>query len=289
MSRFLRSSSEPPGPATRTISGSMVTVTVAGTGMGLRPMRDMPLPDLRHDLAADTGLTGLVARHHAAGRRDDRGAHAALDLADAAGGGVVALARARDAAQAGDRRAAVVGVLQAHADELGGLPLGGRHDLEALDVALLAQDPRHLALELGGRDVRRLVSGVDRVADTREEVGDGVGHGHGATCSRALPAGLGHPGDEPIVGQLPQADPADAELAIHGTRAPAAAAPTVLAGLVLGGAGGGAPPGGGLPMVPAPPPPGGGGGPRPPGRAPPPRGGGGRGGPLRRDPRPADG
>src|SRR4051794_9336846 len=198
MSRFLRSSSEPPGPATRTISGSMVTVTVAGTGMGLRPMRDMPLPDLRHDLAADTGLTGLVARHHAAGRRDDRGAHAALDLADAAGGGVVALARARDAAQAGDRRAAVVGVLQAHADELGGLPLGGRHDLEALDVALLAQDPRHLALELGGRDIRRLVSGVDRVADPREEVGDGVGHGHGLRALERYQLDLVIPGMNPL-------------------------------------------------------------------------------------------
>src|SRR3954469_2314945 len=54
---------------------------------------------------------------------------------------------------------------------------------------------------------------------------------------RRLPAALGHPGDEPAVGQLSQADPADAELAIDGARAAAAAAPTVLAGLVLGGAG----------------------------------------------------
>src|SRR5438045_9252553 len=54
---------------------------------------------------------------------------------------------------------------------------------------------------------------------------------------RWLPAALGHPGDEPAVGQLSQADPADAELAIDGTRAAAAAAPTVLAGVVLCGAG----------------------------------------------------
>src|SRR5438094_3776487 len=52
-----------------------------------------------------------------------------------------------------------------------------------------------------------------------------------------LPAALGHPGDEPAVGQLPQADPADAELAIDGARTAAAAAPTVLAGLEFGGAG----------------------------------------------------
>src|SRR3954466_2049401 len=66
----------------------------------------------------------------------------------------------------------------------------------------------------------------------------------GLSALRVLPAGLGHPGDEPVVGQLPQADPADAELAVDGARAPAAAAPTVLAGLVLGGAGGGHPLGG---------------------------------------------
>src|SRR4051794_29765451 len=114
MSRLTRSSSWPPGPATRTTSGSMVTVTVSGTGMGSLPMRDMPLPDLRDDLAADAGPPGLVGGHDAARRGDDGGAHPALDLADAAGGGVVALAGPRDAAQPRDRRAAVVGVLQAH-------------------------------------------------------------------------------------------------------------------------------------------------------------------------------
>src|SRR4051812_37641172 len=134
MSRLLRSSSDPPGPATRTTSGSMVTVTVAGTGMGLRPMRLMRSPDLRDDLAADAALPGLMAGHHAARRRDDRRAHAALDLADPVRRRVVALARARHPAQAADRRAAVVGVLQAHADELAGTALGGRQHLERLDV-----------------------------------------------------------------------------------------------------------------------------------------------------------
>src|SRR5213596_3682687 len=99
MSRLMRSSSWPPGPATRTTSGSIVTVTVSGRGMGFLPMRLMRSPDLRHDLAAHAGLAGLVAGHHAARRRDDRRPHPALDLADAAGGGVVALARARDPLQ----------------------------------------------------------------------------------------------------------------------------------------------------------------------------------------------
>src|SRR4051795_6522829 len=98
MSRLTRSSSWPPGPETRTTSGSTVTVTVSGTGMGLRPMRDMGLPDLRDDLAADAGPPGLVRGHDAARRRHDGGAHAALHLPDAAGGGVVAHPRPRDAA-----------------------------------------------------------------------------------------------------------------------------------------------------------------------------------------------
>src|SRR3954447_17799688 len=48
-----------------------------------------------------------------------------------------------------------------------------------------------------------------------------------------LPARLGHAGDVAVVGELAQADPADAELAVHGARAAAAAAPAVLPRLVL--------------------------------------------------------
>src|SRR3954452_22136366 len=50
---------------------------------------------------------------------------------------------------------------------------------------------------------------------------------------RGLPAALRHPGDVAVVGELAQADPADAELAIDAARAPALAAPGVLTGLVL--------------------------------------------------------
>src|SRR4051794_31891903 len=144
MSRDLRSDSAPRGPVTWTTSGSIVTVTPSGTGMGFLPMRlTTRSPHLGDDLAAHAGAPRLVAGHDAARRRDDRGAHAALDLADPARGRVVALARARDPAQAADRRAAVLGVLQRDADELGRLALGGRHHLEGVDVALLAQDAGH--------------------------------------------------------------------------------------------------------------------------------------------------
>src|SRR3954451_7825855 len=150
MSRDLRSDSAPRGPVTWTTSGSMVTVTPSGTGMGFLPMRLIARsPDLRDDLAAHAGAPRLVAGHDAARRRDDGRAHAALYLADAVRGRVVALAGTRDAPQAADRRATVLGVLQLDADALTGLLLVGRHDVVARDVALLAQDAGHLALELG--------------------------------------------------------------------------------------------------------------------------------------------
>src|SRR3954451_25159282 len=168
MSRDLRSDSAPRGPVTWTTSGSMVTVTPSGTGMGFLPMRLIARsPDLRDDLAAHAGAPRLVAGHDAARRRDDGRAHAALHLADPARGRVVALAGPRDAAQAADRRAAVLGVLQLHAHALARVLLVRRQHLEAVDVALLAQDPRHLALELGRGDVDLLVGGDDPVADAR--------------------------------------------------------------------------------------------------------------------------
>src|SRR3954449_2561141 len=121
MSRGMRSESSPLGPCTRTTPGSIVTVTPDGTEMGFLPMRDTGLPDLRHNLAADALIARLVAGHDAVGRRDDGGAHAALDLAHAVLAGVAALARARHAAQAGDGRATVVGVLERDADDLAGM------------------------------------------------------------------------------------------------------------------------------------------------------------------------
>src|SRR3982074_3157156 len=48
------------------------------------------------------------------------------------------------------------------------------------------------------------------------------------------PARLGHAGDVALVRQLPQADPADAELAVDGASASAPTATAVAACLVLG-------------------------------------------------------
>ena len=47
---------------------------------------------------------------------------------------------------------------------------------EALDVALVLQDPRNLRLQLAGRHVHARVLGGHGVADAREHVGNRIGH-----------------------------------------------------------------------------------------------------------------
>ena len=98
---------------------------------------------------------GVVAGHHAAGGGDDRRAHAAQHLRDVLRVDVGAPAGARDALQAGDRRLAVLGVLQATAICSPARSGSGGCDLEALDVALLREDARELALELSRPGCRR--------------------------------------------------------------------------------------------------------------------------------------
>src|SRR6476646_9350468 len=58
------------------------------------------------------------------------------------------------------------------------------------------------------------------------------------SISFLLPGALRHAGDHALVGELPQADPAEPELFEHGTRAPAAVAAGVVTHLELRGAGG---------------------------------------------------
>jgi hypothetical protein len=63
-----------------------------------------------------------------------------------------------------------------NSDHLAGGAVGsGRHG-PVFDVALLGENARHLTLELGGGHLDGLVRGVDRVADSREEVSYRVGH-----------------------------------------------------------------------------------------------------------------
>src|SRR3954451_15289156 len=81
ISRETRCSSWPFGPFTRTSSGSIVTSTPLGTGMGCFPIRLIDRsPHVCDDFAAHSCVARLVPHHDALRGGDDRGAHAAEDL-----------------------------------------------------------------------------------------------------------------------------------------------------------------------------------------------------------------
>jgi hypothetical protein len=112
-------------------------------------------------------------------------------------------------------------------------------DLPGGDVALLLEDVGHARLELAVRHRHRVVVRLVGVAQTREHVCDRVSHRHVFTCflpwfpegpsafSEELPGALGDAGQLAGVRHLPEADPAQAELAEHRLGAPAALAPGV--------------------------------------------------------------
>src|SRR3954447_16158208 len=163
----------PLGPFTATRPGPTSTVTASGTGMGFLPIRLMIWsPDVGDDLAADALRLRFVACHHAYRGADDRRAGAAVHAGDLLVVDVAAAARARDALQAGDHRAAVLGVLEADLDRLAH---GRRLLCKIDDVALLLEDSRHLHLQPRGGDVHGVVAGAKRVADPGQVIGYRVG------------------------------------------------------------------------------------------------------------------
>src|SRR5258705_4950005 len=188
MSRETRSWSSPFGPLTRTSSGSTVSWTPEGTGMGCLPIRGPGLPDLRDDLAADAGTAGVVTGHQAVGSGDDRRAHAAEDARDVLRGDVGAATRLGDTPQARDHRAAVLRVLELHAQRLAH---AGALDVPAFDVALLLEDSGQLRLHLRVRDHDLVVAGAQPVADAGKEVCDRVRHRHRAAPTSSTSS---HPG-----------------------------------------------------------------------------------------------
>ena len=56
----------------------------------------------------------------------------------------------------------------------------------------------------------------------------------GSVLLMRLPTRLAHAGDLALLGQLPEADPAESKLAIHRARPPAQGAPAAVLVLVLG-------------------------------------------------------
>ena len=178
------------GPVDAHDSGSMETVTPAGTGIGLRPMRDITLtrpsrrPRRPRPRGARRGRSSLRgtwrrspcpcrpgpwgSRRRRRSARPGRDTRCSPEIAD--GGSSVYFRRTTMTSP--------------------GCSAVGASTVVAVDVALLGEDAGHLDLELARGDLDGLARGVDRVADPREEVGDGVGHGHGATSSLFVIPGM---------------------------------------------------------------------------------------------------
>src|SRR3954464_11628245 len=171
---------DPLGPFTVSTRPSSVTSTPSGTVMGSRPMRDIALPDVREDLAAELGLAGLAAGHDPPRGADDDDAEAAEHARDVGLARVHAQAGLADPLEARDHRHLAVDVLQLEAQD------GARAIAlfpEVGDEAFLHEDPGDLALGARCRDDDLGVAGPGRVADAREHVRDRVGDVHGPTSS----------------------------------------------------------------------------------------------------------
>src|SRR5262249_30103677 len=149
-------------------------------------------------------------------RAHDRNAEAVERPGKVRGTDVDAASRRAHPVDLVDDLLAVGSVLQVHAD---------RALAAVLDHAEVAHEAGPLQ-RLHDAELRPGIGNVDlrqadpvRVPDPREEVGDGIGLAHAR-----LPARLAHAGDLAALGELPEADPADAELLIEAARAPAEAA-----------------------------------------------------------------
>src|SRR5262245_6407775 len=145
------------------------TVTPAGTVTGFLPTRDIVESSINpaEDLAADVGGTGLVVRHDAARRRQDRNPQTVVDARQIGDARIDATPRLGHPADLADDRLAFV-VLQL--DPESGLALLVRSGREVADVALALQHVQHVRAQLRRRaqDARHLR--LLPVADARQQI-----------------------------------------------------------------------------------------------------------------------
>src|SRR5262249_24573088 len=134
----------PFGPCTSILSAAMPIFTPVGTVIGLRPIRDIFLPNLAENFAADAGFASGAAAHQAFRRGQNADAQAADDGANFGRAGVTASAGARNALHASDHAAAIGRVLQENPEHLARLVLVDK--LQAPHIALFLQDACNLGL-----------------------------------------------------------------------------------------------------------------------------------------------
>src|SRR6476469_9676506 len=247
----------PLGPLTVTVWAFTCTSTPDGTGTGSLPMRDIAIPpgswspDVGEDFPTHTLAVGLTVGEQPLAGRDDRDTEAAEHLGQRGVLGVHAQAGLADPAYAGDGALAVAAVLELDLQRLADHVLVVR-DVEGGDVTLLLEDLSNALLELAVRHRHRVVVRLIGVAQTRQHVCDRVSHRHGLLgpfstpvslrisgrpvaiiCRWWLPRALGDAGQLARVRHLPEADAAQAELAVDGLGPAAALAAGVAAHLAL--------------------------------------------------------
>src|SRR5215471_2780302 len=230
----------PLGPCTSTLPPATGLIfTPEGTGIGLRPIRDIVslsfsqnfrLPDFAKNFAAEIRLAGSATGHHALWRGENADAQPANDGTDFARAEIVALAGARNALHAGDDAAAVRRVLQEDAQGLAGLVLV--HHFVGGDIALFLENAGDFGLQLRNRHVHALVLGRGRVAEAGQKVGNGIGL-HNVPIS-LLPARFHDAGDLSLERHAAETDAAHFKLPDIAAGAAANAATVAHAHLELG-------------------------------------------------------
>src|SRR5271166_5247614 len=183
-----RTSSFPLGPCTSTLPSVGLIFTPAGTGIGLRPIRDIfsilvsrtcslafcqtQLPDLAKNFAAHIRLARSAAGHQASRRRQDADTQPADHRPDVRRAEVAALAGFGYALHARNHTAAIRCVLQEDAEGLARLVFIDH--FVSRDVALFFQDTGDLGLQARHGNVHPLVLCGSRVANARQEICDGI-------------------------------------------------------------------------------------------------------------------
>src|SRR4030095_12056342 len=168
----------PFGPFTSTALSTTLTVTPFGIVIGFFRIRDISLPDVTEDFAADAGLHRRAPGHHAARGRQDARAEPGEHFRHVLLAEIHAPSRTADPWAAGDQPLPVRPVLEEQPQRLGLRRRAGRvlEQLEALDVTLVLEDAGDLGLQARRRHVNARLLGGHRVPDPREHVCDRVCH-----------------------------------------------------------------------------------------------------------------
>src|SRR5215216_4275140 len=213
--------SSPFGPLTFTLRPESSTLTAPGISTGAFPILDTTtsLVDEAKDFAADAPAPGLVVCQDALGGREYRHPEPVEHARDVGLLAVDPAARAAHSPETRDAAAAVGAVLQGYDEP----PLDPAPALgDVLNVAFLPKNPGDLRLHLRVRYLDRLLLCHVRVADARQEIRYRIINRHDS-----LPTRFRYARDLPLVRQLPEADPAQAELPVV-TLCPAAPLATVV-------------------------------------------------------------